>query len=69
MHIDPGAPTPAGASGMDFVVPMAVVLGSYLFLLGFVALSPTSGVPIAPRDVTGSGRRPGGPLRPTSQTH
>lgn len=44
VHVDPGAPPPAGASGMDFIVPMTVLLGSYLFLAwAFVALAPTSG--------------------------
>ena len=43
VHVEVGAPTPAGASGMDFIVPMTVLLGSYLFLAwAFVALSPTA---------------------------
>lgn len=41
VHVMAGGTAPSGASGMDFVVPMTVVLGSYLFLASaFVALSP-----------------------------
>ncbi|NUS56294.1 MAG: hypothetical protein HOV66_15775 [Streptomycetaceae bacterium] len=44
IRVEMDAPPPAGASGMDFIVPMTVLLGSYLFLAwAFVALSPTSG--------------------------
>jgi NO-binding membrane sensor protein with MHYT domain len=50
VRVQAGAPPPAGASGMDFIVPMTVLLGSYLFLAwAFVALSPTSGAGAAAR--------------------
>jgi NO-binding membrane sensor protein with MHYT domain len=49
-----GEPLP-GASAMQFVFPLAVGLGSYLFLTSaFVALSPTAGE----REATASAQRP-----------
>jgi hypothetical protein len=43
VRVDVGGPTPGGASGTDFIVPMTVMLGSYLFLSSaFVALSTTA---------------------------
>jgi NO-binding membrane sensor protein with MHYT domain len=43
VRVDAGGPTPAGTSGTDFIVPMTVMLGSYLFLTSaFVALSSTA---------------------------
>ncbi|MQY11818.1 hypothetical protein SRB5_19370 [Streptomyces sp. RB5] len=40
---DPFAGSPAGATAMQFIFPLAVGLGSYLFLTSaFVALSPTA---------------------------
>lgn len=70
VHVDPGAPMPAGASGMDFVVPMTVLLGSYLFLAwAFVALSPTSGVRTAPARLPGAATAPAVRTTATSQKH
>jgi len=41
VHVMASGPAPSGASGMDFIVPLTVVLGSYLFLASaYVALSP-----------------------------
>jgi NO-binding membrane sensor protein with MHYT domain len=55
VHVDSGAPAPGGASGMDFIVPMTVVLGSYLFLAwAFVALSPTAGTRTAAARLPGA---------------
>jgi NO-binding membrane sensor protein with MHYT domain len=43
IRVDPHGATPGGASGTDFIVPMTVMLGSYLFLTSaFVALSSTA---------------------------
>ena len=66
--VDPGAPTPAGASGMDFIVPMTVLLGSYLFLAwAFVALSPTSGARTTPARLPGPAAASTVRTTPTSQ--
>ena len=55
VRVEPGAPPPAGATGMDFIVPMTVLLGSYLFLAwAFVALSPTSGARTAAARLPGA---------------
>lgn len=44
VQVTPSPETPPGATAMQFVFPLAVGLGSYLFLLpAFVALSPTAG--------------------------
>lgn len=44
VHVDPSGDVLAGATTMQFVFPLAVGLGSYLFLTSaFVALSPTTG--------------------------
>lgn len=41
--VDENGPTPPGTAGTDFIVPMTVMLGSYLFLTSaFVALSSTA---------------------------
>ena len=40
VHVDPGAPPPSGATAMEFVFPLTVGLGSYLFLTAaYVGLS------------------------------
>jgi hypothetical protein len=40
--VDPGAPPPSGATAMDFIFPLTVGLGSYLFLTAaYVGLSDT----------------------------
>ncbi|MER6785138.1 MHYT domain-containing protein [Streptomyces sp. NPDC000658] len=56
VHVTPsGAPLP-GATAMQFIFPLAVGLGSYLFLTSaFVALSPTTGE----REASASAQRPG----------
>lgn len=43
VHVEPSGSPPAGATAMQFIFPLAVGLGSYLFLTAaFVALSPTA---------------------------
>ncbi|GGL86952.1 membrane protein [Streptomyces fumigatiscleroticus] len=55
VHVVPSSEVLPGATAMQFVFPLAVGLGSYLFLTAaFVALSPTPGQPGAPPPV----RRP-----------
>ena len=50
--VRPGAQPVSGATAMDFVFPLIVVLGSALFLSSaFVALSPTSPLPLPDPDV------------------
>ena len=40
VHVDPGGPAPSGATAMDFIFPLTVGLGSYLFLTAaYVGLS------------------------------
>jgi len=40
VQVDPGAPPPSGATAMDFIFPLTVGLGSYLFLTAaYVGLS------------------------------
>ncbi|WP_349259702.1 MHYT domain-containing protein [Actinospica sp.] len=52
--VDPGAPPPSGATAMDFIFPLTVGLGSYLFLTAaYVGLSDTGrsaqlGAPASP---------------------
>ncbi len=55
VHVTPsGSPLP-GATAMQFIFPLAVGLGSYLFLTSaFVALSPTAGE----REASASAQRP-----------
>ena len=53
VHVDPGAPPPSGATAMEFVFPLTVGLGSYLFLTAaYVGLSdggrPSPTSPAAP---------------------
>jgi NO-binding membrane sensor protein with MHYT domain len=62
--VDPGAPPPSGATAMDFIFPLTVGLGSYLFLTAaYVGLSdtgrsvPAPGVP-APVPAAAPARRP-----------
>ncbi|MER6459308.1 MHYT domain-containing protein [Streptomyces sp. NPDC001288] len=44
VHVTPSAAALPGATAMQFIFPLAVGLGSYLFLTSaFVALSPTAG--------------------------
>ncbi|MFF7331425.1 MHYT domain-containing protein [Streptomyces sp. NPDC090306] len=47
VHVTPSGSALPGATAMQFVFPLAVGLGSYLFLtLAFVALSPTGAEPL-----------------------
>jgi NO-binding membrane sensor protein with MHYT domain len=53
VHVDPGAPPPSGATAMEFVFPLTVGLGSYLFLTAaYVGLSdggrPSPAAPMKP---------------------
>ena len=42
VNVSPGAPAPSGATAMDFIFPLTVGLGSYLFLsAAYVGLSDT----------------------------
>jgi NO-binding membrane sensor protein with MHYT domain len=42
VHVAPGAPPPSGVAAMDFIFPLTVGLGSYLFLTAaYVGLSDT----------------------------
>lgn len=57
VKVAPSAAALSGATAMQFIFPLAVGLGSYLFLTSaFVALSPTTGSARPPR-------RPSGPSR------
>ena len=64
--VDPGAPPPSGATAMDFIFPLTVGLGSYLFLTAaYVGLSdtgrsvPAPGVPApVPASAAAPVRRP-----------
>ncbi|MBR7839089.1 hypothetical protein KDL01_37835, partial [Actinospica durhamensis] len=47
VHVTPGAPPPSGATAMDFIFPLTVGLGSYLFLTAaYVGLSDTGRRPV-----------------------
>ncbi|WP_406129805.1 MHYT domain-containing protein [Streptomyces sp. NBC_00989] len=55
VHVTPSGEVLPGATAMQFIFPLAVGLGSYLFLTSaFVALSPTTGE----REATASAQRP-----------
>jgi NO-binding membrane sensor protein with MHYT domain len=55
VHVTPSGTVLPGATAMQFIFPLAVGLGSYLFLTSaFVALSPTTGE----REATASAQRP-----------
>lgn len=55
VHVTPSGAVLPGATAMQFIFPLAVGLGSYLFLTSaFVALSPSTGE----REATASARRP-----------
>ncbi|MEW1777747.1 MHYT domain-containing protein [Streptomyces sp. NPDC086777] len=55
VHVTPSGSPLAGATAMQFIFPLAVGLGSYLFLTSaFVALSPTAGE----REASASAQRP-----------
>ncbi|MGW2685215.1 MHYT domain-containing protein [Streptomyces sp. NPDC001414] len=55
VHVTPSATALPGATAMQFIFPLAVGLGSYLFLTSaFVALSPTAGE----RAASASAQRP-----------
>ncbi|MFI6407289.1 MHYT domain-containing protein [Streptomyces sp. NPDC050548] len=55
VHVTPSGAVLPGATAMQFIFPLAVGLGSYLFLTSaFVALSPTTGE----REATASAERP-----------
>ncbi|WP_432157433.1 MHYT domain-containing protein [Streptomyces sp. bgisy153] len=55
VRVTPSAEVLPGATAMQFIFPLAVGLGSYLFLTSaFVALSPTTGE----REASASARRP-----------
>ncbi|MEW1645412.1 MULTISPECIES: MHYT domain-containing protein [unclassified Streptomyces] len=55
VHVTPSGAVLPGATAMQFIFPLAVGLGSYLFLTSaFVALSPSTGE----RQATASARRP-----------
>jgi NO-binding membrane sensor protein with MHYT domain len=55
VRVDPSGETLPGATAMQFIFPLAVGLGSYLFLTSaFVALSPTTGE----REASASAQRP-----------
>ncbi|MFJ3672760.1 MHYT domain-containing protein [Streptomyces sp. NPDC090106] len=59
VRVAPSGVPLAGASAMQFVFPLAVGLGSYLFLTSaFVALSPTTGE----REASASAQRPVEPV-------
>jgi NO-binding membrane sensor protein with MHYT domain len=68
VRVAPGAPPPSGATAMDFIFPLTVGLGSYLFLTAaYVGLSSDTGRRPMPRPAEapapvpaaadGSGRR------------
>ncbi|MED7826064.1 MHYT domain-containing protein [Streptomyces chiangmaiensis] len=55
VHVTPSGVSLPGATAMQFIFPLAVGLGSYLFLTSaFVALSPTAGE----REASASAQRP-----------
>ncbi|MGW1053202.1 MHYT domain-containing protein [Streptomyces sp. NPDC001118] len=55
VHVDPSGQTLPGATAMQFIFPLAVGLGSYLFITSaFVALSPTADE----REASASAQRP-----------
>ncbi|MEU9150566.1 MHYT domain-containing protein [Streptomyces sp. NPDC048417] len=55
VHVTPSGASLPGATAMQFIFPLAVGLGSYLFLTSaFVALSPTAGE----REASASAQRP-----------
>ncbi|MFK0160742.1 MHYT domain-containing protein [Streptomyces sp. NPDC090499] len=55
VHVTPSGSPLSGATAMQFIFPLAVGLGSYLFLTSaFVALSPTAGE----REASASAQRP-----------
>jgi NO-binding membrane sensor protein with MHYT domain len=55
VRVDPSSQGLPGATAMQFIFPLAVGLGSYLFLTSaFVALSPTTGE----REASASAQRP-----------
>ncbi|WP_156723826.1 MHYT domain-containing protein [Streptomyces apocyni] len=55
VRVEPSSAALAGATAMQFIFPLAVGLGSYLFLTSaFVALSPTAGE----REASASAQRP-----------
>ncbi|MFF4800517.1 MHYT domain-containing protein [Streptomyces sp. NPDC001351] len=55
VHVTPSGQVLPGATAMQFIFPLAVGLGSYLFLTSaFVALSPTTGE----REASASAQRP-----------
>ncbi|MFD9390041.1 MHYT domain-containing protein [Streptomyces sp. NPDC060000] len=55
VHVTPSGEALPGATAMQFIFPLAVGLGSYLFLTSaFVALSPTSGE----REASASAQQP-----------
>lgn len=55
VHVTPSGEVLPGATAMQFIFPLAVGLGSYLFLTSaFVALSPTTGE----REASASAQRP-----------
>jgi NO-binding membrane sensor protein with MHYT domain len=55
VHVTPSGGSLPGATAMQFIFPLAVGLGSYLFLTSaFVALSPTTGE----REASASAQRP-----------
>ncbi|MFI1165767.1 MHYT domain-containing protein [Streptomyces sp. NPDC020801] len=57
VHVTPSDTVLPGATAMQFIFPLAVGLGSYLFLTSaFVALSPTAG----DREASASAQRPVG---------
>ncbi|MGV9552759.1 MHYT domain-containing protein, partial [Streptomyces ardesiacus] len=61
VRVTPSGETLPGATAMQFIFPLAVGLGSYLFLTSaFVALSPTAGGPGA--------SAPARPNQPTGTT-
>jgi len=62
VHVTPGGPPPSGATAMDFIFPLTVGLGSYLFLTGaYLGLSDAGRPAARPVPVAatsdGSGRR------------
>jgi NO-binding membrane sensor protein with MHYT domain len=63
VHVNPGGPPPAGATAMDFIFPLTVGLGSYLFLTAaYVGLSdggrPAAVAPAPTPTASANPRRP-----------